>query len=106
MKKCILEITDEVNCRLNDLDITTRRKLVDELSYFLPYARHTPAFKLGRWDGKIRYADIGGRTYINLLDRLLPIIERAGYEIDLVDNHISYSLIFNVLNKDIYLYIT
>lgn len=105
MKKTILEICDEVNCRFNGLDIITRRKLVNELSYFLPYARHTPAYKLGRWDGKIRYADIGGRTYINLLDRLLPIIENAGYEIDLVDNRIPHSFTFDSVNENSYSHI-
>ena len=86
MKKTVLEIVDEVNCRFHNLDITTRRKLVDEVSFFLPYAFHTPAYKLGRWDGKVRFCDVGARTYINLLDRLLPIVQNAGYDVELVDN--------------------
>ena len=102
MKKTVLEIVDEVNCRFHNLDITTRRKLVDELSYFLQYARHTPAFKLGRWDGKVRFCDIGGRTYTNLLDRLLPIVQSSGYDIELVDNRTPIDLQFKSVKKDSY----
>lgn len=102
MKKTILEIVDEVNCRFTGLDILTRRKLVKELSYFLPYARHTPAFKLGRWDGMIRYCDVGGRSYINLLDRLLPIVEDAGYEIELNDHRDFRQFTFEKVTEDSY----
>lgn len=106
MKKTVLEIVDEVNCRFHNLDITTRRKLVDELSYFLQYARHTPAFKMGRWDGKVRFCDIGGRSYTNLLDRLLPIVQNQGYDIELVDNRIPIDLQFKSVKKDSYSHIT
>lgn len=102
MKKTILEIVDEVNCRFTGLDILTRRKLVKELSYFLPYARHTPAFKLGRWDGMTHYCDVGGRSYINLLDRLLPIVENAGYEIELADHRDFKQFTFEKVVADSY----
>ena len=102
MKKTILEIVDEVNCRFHNLDIVTRRKLVDEVSYFQPYAFHTPAYKLGRWDGKIRFCDVGARTYINLLDRLLPIVQDAGYDIELVDNRESKTFEFERVDANSY----
>jgi superfamily II DNA or RNA helicase len=31
------------------------------------------------------YCDVGGRTYLNLLDKLLPIVQAQGYEIDVDD---------------------
>jgi len=106
MKKSVLEIVDEVNCRFHNLDITTRRKLVDEVSYFLPYAFHTPAYKLGRWDGKVHYCDVGGRSYINLLDRLLPIVQNAGYDIELVDNRPSQTFAFEKVDAQSYSHVT
>ncbi len=106
MKKSVLEIKDEVNCRFHNLDITTRRKLVDEVSYFLPYAYHTPAYKLGRWDGKIHYCDVGGRSYINLLDRLLPIVQNAGYDNELVDNRPSQIFQFEKVDAHSYSHVT
>ena len=102
MKKTVLELVDEVNCRFHGLDIITRKKLVEEVSFFLPYARHTPAYKLGRWDGKVRYCDIGARSYINLLDRLLPIVENAHYDVELKDNRKPTSFTFEKVAEDSY----
>lgn len=80
-----LVILDEVNIKFEGLDIVTRRKLSDSVKYFLEYARHTPAYKLGRWDGMLSFCDIGARSYLNLLDRLLPIVQQHGYEIEIED---------------------
>lgn len=85
MEQCILEITDQVNVRFRGLDVETRRKISEALKFFVPYARHMPAFKLGRWDGKVSFCTVGGMTYLNLLDRILPIIDEAGYEIEIDD---------------------
>ena len=84
-----LVILDEVNIKIENLNVSTRRKLVESLEFFLPYARHTPAYKLGRWNGKISFCDIGARSYLNLLDVLLPIIQNEGYEIEIDDQRIS-----------------
>lgn len=81
-----LVIKDQVNIKFADLDAFTRRKLVDEVKYFIPSARHQPAYKLGRWDGTMSFANVSGTSFLNLLDRLLPIVEAAGYDID-VDDH-------------------
>jgi len=83
--KCVLEIRDEVNVRFVGLDVKTRRKISEEVKFFLPYAYHMPAYKLGRWDGCIRFCDIGGRTYFHLLEKLLPIVATDGYEIEVKD---------------------
>ena len=83
--KCVLEIRDEVNVRFVGLDVKTRRKISDEVKFFLPYAYHMPAYKLGRWDGCVRYCDIGGRTYFHLLEKLLPIVAKDGYDIEVKD---------------------
>lgn len=102
MKTTVLELVDEVNCKFHNLDIITRKKLVEELSYFLPYARHTPAFRLGRWDGKVRYCDVGARSYINLLDRLLPIVQEQNYEVELLDNRAATQFTFEKVAADSY----
>jgi superfamily II DNA or RNA helicase len=78
----ILRIEDEVNCKFIDLDPHTRRKIVEALKYFIPQARHTPAYKLGRWDGTTSFATVGGGTYVNLLDRVLPILAENGYDLE------------------------
>lgn len=85
MTKSVLEIRDEVNVKFTNLDLGTRQKISSAVKYFLPYAYHMPAYKLGRWDGCIRFCDVAGRTYLNLLDRLLPIVQGNGYDIEIKD---------------------
>ena len=100
MNKVTLQIRDEVNVKFEGLDVSTRRKISDKLKYFVPYAYHLPAYKLGRWDGFIRFCDIGGRTYLNLIDKVLPLIEQQGYEIDIQDNRKEYNFVFDKVDKD------
>lgn len=83
--KCKLIIQDEVNVRFDGLDADFRRRLCAKMKKELPYARHLPAVRLGRWDGKKEFFFVSGRTYLNLLDQILPEIEAKGYDIELED---------------------
>ena len=85
MSNCKLTIRDEVNIKLDGLSVETRRKIVNKLKFDLPYARHMPAYKLGRWDGTKTYFSIGGTGYLAHLDIILPIIESDGYDIEVDD---------------------
>jgi len=85
LSKCKLTIRDEVNIKLEGLAVETRRKIVNKLKFDLPYARHMPAYKLGRWDGTKTYFSIGGTGYLAHLDIILPIVENDGYEIEVED---------------------
>ena len=95
MPKTTLEIRDEVNVKFVGLDVKTRRKISDEAKYFLPYAYHMPAYKLGRWDGCVRFCDIGGRTYLNLLDKLLPLVTESGYQVEVQDFRQPFDISFD-----------
>lgn len=85
MKKALLIIRDEVNVKIEGLDLTDRKKLVEKFKYEIPGARYLPAVRLGRWDGKVPYFNLGGTTYINLLPDILPFLEEQGYDIDVED---------------------
>jgi len=100
--KATLEIRDEVNVKFIGLDVHTRRKISDKLKFFLPQAYHMPAFKLGRWDGCVRFCDIGGRSYLNLLDRILPIVTAAGYEIEIDDHRLSWKFDFKEIDDTLF----
>jgi hypothetical protein len=76
-----IELLDEVNCKIHGLDTATRRKFYDQFSYMLPHAYHVPAYKMGRWDGKKNFFAIGGKTYSNLLEEILPELINDGYEV-------------------------
>jgi superfamily II DNA or RNA helicase len=99
-KDCVLVLEDEVNAKFNGLDIDMRRKLSNAVKYFVPHAKHTPAYKLGRWDGFERFCNIGGVTFVNLLDKLLPIVQSGGYNIVLDDKRTPYDFNFNEISKD------
>lgn len=88
--KCKIILKDEVNCKIEGLDLDTRKKCEKELKFFMPYAYHVPAYKLGRWDGTVSFFSVGGVTYINLLDRVLPIIINAGYQFDVDDQRSAH----------------
>lgn len=85
MKECRIIIRDEVNIKLEGLDLDTRRVLVNKFKYDVPYARYLPAVRLGRWDGKVSFFQLGGSTYVNLLPEIVPILEDRGYDIELDD---------------------
>src|SRR5690606_17939134 len=88
--KVTLTIKDQVNVKFDNLSPEVRRKISEACKYMVPYARHTPQFKLGRWDGKVAVATIGGATFLNMLDKVLPIVIEAGYEIDIDDQRPQY----------------
>jgi len=44
-----------------------------------------PAVRLGRWDGKMAFFQMGGSTYINLLPDIIPILQQDGYDISIND---------------------
>ena len=100
MKTCIINIKDEVNIKLEGLDPATRRKCSNKLKYFLPHAYHMPAYKLGRWDGTVRFCDVGGRTFLNLLDDILPIIMQEGYDVKINDTREKHDFIFDKVTDD------
>ena len=82
---CNIIIRDEVNVKLEGLDLTTRRELVNKYKYDIPHARYLPAVRLGRWDGKQAFFQLGGSTYINLLPGIIEHLEKRGYDIELDD---------------------
>jgi superfamily II DNA or RNA helicase len=85
LKLATIIITDEVNIKIPDLDLDTRKDLVKNFKYEVPGARYQPAVRLGRWDGKVAYFQLGGSSYTNLLPEILPILEKHNYEVELDD---------------------
>lgn len=106
MTMTTLELLDEVNCKFHNLSPECRRRMVKALEFSIPGAQFTPAVKLGRWSGKISFCDLAGRTYINLLDRVLPIVQSHGYEIDILDQRQStINFEFDLVDENSYSHI-
>jgi superfamily II DNA or RNA helicase len=80
-----LIIRDEVNVKIEGLELTERKKLVDKFKYEIPGAKYQPAVRLGRWDGKVAFFNLGGTTYINLLPDIIPYLVERGYDVEIED---------------------
>lgn len=92
-KRCVITVTDEVNCKVQGLTPEDRRTLTKMFSYEKPGVRFIPAVRLGRWDGKVSFFGLSGATYINLLPEIIPLLDQAGYDIELEDKR-EYSTTF------------
>ena len=98
-----LIIRDEVNVKIEGLDLTTRKKLVDKFKYEIPGARYQPSVRLGRWDGKVAFFQLGGSTYINLLPEVLEYLEQHNYDVDVEDTrNYTTTFQFNEVNEHSY----
>ena len=94
MRTATIIIKDEVNIKIEGLELDARKKLVNTFKYEIPGARYQPAVRLGRWDGKVAYFQLGGSTYTNLLPEIIPILENYNYDIELDDQR-DYSTTFD-----------
>lgn len=101
MKTATIVIKDEVNIKIEGLDLDIRKALVNAFKYENPTARYMPAVRLGRWDGKVAYFQLGGSTYTNLLPEIIPLLEKYNYDIDLDDQRTySNSFQFDTMLED------
>ena len=101
MATCKLIIHDEVNIKLEGLELDVRRKLSNSLKFEVPYARYMPQYKLGRWDGKVAFFGLGGTGYVNHLDTISDVLNKQGVEIvDIEDNRHPVNLNFESISSD------
>ena len=106
MRTATIIIKDEVNIKIEGLELDARRALVNAFKYDVPGARYLPAVRLGRWDGKVSYFQLGGSTYINLLPDIIPILEKFNYDIELDDQRdYSISFEFQQVNENTFVHI-
>ncbi len=101
MATCKLIIQDEVNIKLEGLELDVRRKLSNSLKFEVPYARYMPQYKLGRWDGKVAFFGLGGTGYVNHLDTISEVLQKNGVEIvDIQDHRNTIDITFESVTED------
>lgn len=89
VKRCTLTVKDEVWCFLTGLLPSETKTLSDKFAPHVDGYFFQPKYKLGNWDGRIRFFQTTGKTYVRLLDQILPYLDSWGYEVELVDNRKS-----------------
>ena len=97
---CKIIIKDEVNVKIENLDLDTRKALVKKFKYEDPTARFRPAYKLGRWDGTVSFFGLGGTTYMSMLPQVLEYLESKNFYIELEDQRSPISLGFDEISTD------
>ena len=100
MATCKVIIKDEVNVKIENLDLDTRKALVKKFKYEDPTARFRPSYKLGRWDGSISFFGLGGTTYLSMLGQVLEYLESKNYYIEVEDLRTSDPLEFPEISED------
>lgn len=82
---CRIVVRDEVWCLITGLSPLHADYLWNKFGVYVDGYRWMPAFKLGRWDGKIRFFEKTGKTYVRLLDQILPLLQEWNYDCELID---------------------
>ena len=100
MSTCKIVIKDEVNIKIENLDLDTRKALVKKFKYEDPTARYRPSYKLGRWDGAISFFGLGGTTYLSMLPQVLEYLEAKNYYIEVEDHRRPVQLDFPEVFED------
>jgi len=100
LARCRVIIKDEVNVKIENLDLDTRKALVKKFKYEDPTARFRPAYKLGRWDGTVSFFGLGGTTYLSMLPQILEYLENKNYDIELDDYRTFVDLKFSKIFGD------
>ena len=100
MASCKVIIKDEVNVKVENLDLDTRKALVKKFKYEDPSARFRPSYRLGRWDGSISFFGLGGTTYMSMLPQVLEYLESKNFYIELEDHRDPINLDFEAINTD------
>jgi len=100
LSTCKVIIKDEVNVKIENLDLDTRKALVKKFKYEDPTARFKPSYKLGRWDGTVSFFGLGGTTYLSMLPQALEFLESKNYYIELEDHRQPIELDFPEVFED------
>jgi len=89
-----LVIKDEVNIKFENLSLEARKKLANTFKYEDPTARYRPAYKLGRWDGKVSMFGLGGNGYLSQLEKCMEILYDMHIQIEDVEDQRNTGKIF------------
>ena len=99
---CTIYLDDEVNCRIAGLRPEHLESLWNSFGVFVDGYFHMPSYQLRRWDGKIRFFEKTGKTFVKILDEILPYLCSWGYEISLVDSRIPAPVISDRVTEEFF----
>lgn len=99
---CKLRILNEVSCVLVGLRGDHLEMLYKKYSIPTPGYFFNPLYKLGRWDGMTHFIQKNGKTFLYLLDEILPFIVQRGYQIEIEDLRDTIASTPNPIDEDLF----
>ena len=90
--QCTIRIENESSVIVSNVEQYHMNALHEYFSVFAKNYMFTPKYKLGAWDGKIRYFSKAGRTYFNLLPQVISKLKNYGYDIKIQDDRVAATL--------------
>ena len=86
MRNCTIKIMDEVNVVILNLSVEHYEYFYEKYGMFTKTYHFDPKYKLGIWDGKIRFFSRTGETSIHFLSEIVPELKKLNYNISIKDN--------------------
>lgn len=84
-RRATITIQDEVNIQVLGLADHHIQHFYDAYGIHTESYFHHPKYKLGAWDGKIRYFKKDGSTFYHLLEEILPKLVALDYDVQIND---------------------
>lgn len=97
--KAIIKVLDELNVVVSGLHRKDVEHFYNSLGFYDKGYRFKPAYKMGRWDGKLRFFDKNGKTSINMLPLIVPDLVSRGYKMELIDNRSTANITVPLIDE-------
>ena len=81
MKDLTIHYKDWVHCQIHGFEQDDLKKIYERMRIFNPTAKFQPKYKLGQWDGYVRFYGLTGATYINLIPEIMRYVDLSKYNI-------------------------
>lgn len=91
-KVATIRLNDNINCLISGLSQELYADLFKKYGFFKKGYIFSPLYKLGRWDGKVRLFSKNGKTSINFLPEIVPILKARGYKVKFIDERMQFDL--------------
>jgi superfamily II DNA or RNA helicase len=101
-RKCKIVLIDEVNCAVTGLHADHILYYYEKYGILTESYFFSPKFQLGTWDGKIRFFHKNGKTFIHLLNEIVPSLVGLGYEIEIEDNRKTPAVDVEFIDEDFF----
>lgn len=101
-----IKILNEVHAAIIGLHPTHIEWFYENYGIFAPNYYFNPKYKLGVWDGKIRYFYRTGKTYVYLLESILPKLQSLGYQFELIDQRVDNLVEVDLIDKTFFSHIS